>query len=187
MNGARGAGRAADGRLHEEPTVNRVLTWAGQAFLYGLFATFIGIFSSWPQYVALPPDQAVVKVSFIHHGQRVADCRPYTAEELAKLAPNMRTPMKCGRERSPVTIELDLDGATVFRHVAAPSGLSLDGPSSVYHRIAIPAGEHRIAVRLKDSASAPAFTHTRAATLTLKPAQVLVIDFDGEKGGISLS
>jgi hypothetical protein len=162
--------------------VKRVMPWAGQVLLYGLFAAFIGVFSSWPPYEALPPDQALVKVSFIHHGQRVAECRPYTAEELAKLAPNMRTPMKCGRERSPVTIEVDLDGATVYRQVAAPSGLSRDGPSSVYHRIAVTAGEHRITVRLKDSASAPAFTHTRSATLTLKPTQVLVIDFDSEKG-----
>ena len=167
--------------------MKRVMPWVGQALLYGLFAIFVGIFSSWPAYEALPPDQALVKVSFIHHGQRVAECRPYTAEELAKLAPNMRTPMKCERERSPVTIEVDLDGATVYRHVATPSGLSRDGPSSVYHRIAVPAGEHRIAVRLKDSASARGFTHTRDAKLTLKPAQVLVIDFDAEKGGITLS
>lgn len=167
--------------------MKRVLSWAGQAVLYGLFAAFIGVFSNWPPYQALPPDQALVKVSFIHHGQRVADCRPYTPEELAKLAPNMRTPMKCGRERSAVTIEVDLDGATVFRQVAAPSGLSRDGPSSVYHRLAVPAGEHRIAVRLKDNATAPGFTHTRDATLKLKPAQVLVIDFDAEKGGITLS
>jgi hypothetical protein len=167
--------------------MKRVMPWVGQALLYGLFAIFVGIFSSWPAYEALPPDQALVKVSFIHHGQRVAECRPYTAEELAKLAPNMRTPMKCERERSPVTIEVDLDGATVYRHVATPSGLSRDGPSSVYHRIAVPAGEHRIAVRLKDSASARASTHTRDVTLTLKPAQVLVIDFDAEKGGITLS
>ena len=126
-------------------------------------------------------------MSFIHHGQRVAECRPFTAEELAKLPPNMRAPMKCERERSPVTIEVDLDGATVYRKVAAPSGLSRDGASSVYHRIAVPAGEHRIAVRLKDTTSASAFNHTREATLTLKPAQVLVIDFDAEKGGITLS
>jgi hypothetical protein len=167
--------------------VNRLMPWLGQALLYGAFALFIGVFSSWPNYRALPANQALVKVSFIHHGQRVADCRPFTPEELAKLAPNMRTPMKCERERSPVTIELDLDGATVYRQVAAPSGLSRDGASSVYHRIAVPAGEHRISVRLKDSASARAFTHTREATLTLKPAQVLVIDFDAEKGGITLS
>ena len=167
--------------------MKRLIPWAGQALLYGLFAIFIGIFSNWPRYQALPPDQALVKVSFIHHGQRVADCRPYTAEELAKLAPNMRTPMKCERERSAVTIEVDLDGTTVYKQVAAPSGLSRDGASSVYHRIAVPAGQHRIAVRLKDSASARGFTHTRNATLTLKPAQVLVIDFDAEKGGITLS
>ncbi len=167
--------------------MKRWLSWLGQGVLFALFALFIGVFSSWPRYQALPPDQALVKVSFIHHGQRVATCRPYTADELAKLQPNMRAPMKCGRERSPVTVEVDLDGATVYRHVAAPSGLSRDGASSVYHSIAVPAGEHRIAVRLKDSAGAQAFTHTRDATLTLKPAQILVIDFDQEKGGITLS
>ena len=167
--------------------MKRTVTWAGQVLLYGLFALGIGVFSNWPSYRALPPDQALVKVSFIHHGQRVADCRPFTAEELARLAPNMRTPMKCERERSPVTIEVDLDGATVYRHVAVPSGLSRDGASSVYHRLQVPAGAHRIAVRLKDSAGPAPFTHTREATVTLKPAQVLVIDFDAQKGGITLS
>lgn len=166
--------------------MKRAFAWTGQVLLYALFALVIGIFSSWPSYQALPSDRALVKVSFIHHGQRVAQCRPYTPEELAKLAPNMRTPMKCGRERSPVTIEVDLDGATVYRHVAVPSGLSSDGASSVYQRLQVPAGEHRIAVRLKDSAG-PAFTHTREATLTLKPGQVLVIDFDAQKKGITLS
>jgi hypothetical protein len=166
--------------------MKRAFTWTGQLLLYALFALGIGIFSNWPSYRALPPDQALLKVSFIHHGQRVAECRPYTPDELAKLAPNMRTPMKCGRERSPVTIEVDLDGANVYRHVAAPSGLSSDGASSVYHRLQVPAGEHRIAVRLKDS-TGPAFTHTREATVTLKPAQILVIDFDDQKGEITLS
>ena len=165
--------------------MSRAFTWPGQVLLYGLFALGIGVFANGPAYRVLPPDQALVKVSFIHHGQRVAQCRPYTAEELAKLAPNMRTPLKCGRERSPVTIEVDLDGAMVYRHVAAPSGLSSDGASSVYQRLQVPAGRHRIAVRLKDSAGA-AFTHTREATVTLQPAQVLVIDFDSQKG-ITLS
>lgn len=167
--------------------MNRAVTWSGQALLYGAFALFIGVFSGWPSYRPIAPDQAVLKVSFIHHGKRLADCRAYTAEELAKLAPNMRTPLKCERERSPVTVEVDLDGATVYRHVAVPSGLSRDGPSTVYRRLDIPAGQHLIAVRLKDSAAAPGFTHQRAATVTLKPAQVLVIDFDPEKQGITLS
>lgn len=160
--------------------------WLGQGLLYGLFALFIGVFSHWPRYQALPPGQAVLKVSFIHHGQRVAACRPYTAEELAKLPANMRAPLKCERERAPVTIEVDLDGATVYREVAQPSGLSRDGASAVYHRLNVPAGEHRITVRLRDSAG-EAFDHTRQATVQLKEAQVLVIDFDAQKGGITLT
>jgi hypothetical protein len=167
--------------------MKRALTWTGQALLYGAFALAIGVFSGWPSYRPLPAGQALLKVSFIHHGQRIAPCRPFTAEELAKLAPNMRTPMKCERERSAVTIEVDLDGATVYRHVAAPSGLSRDGASSVYHRLQVPAGSHRIAVRLKDSAAPGPFNHVRDVTVDLKPAQILVIDFDAEHGGITLS
>ncbi len=128
----------------------------------------------------------MLKVSFIHHGDRVEPCRPYTQEELAKLPHNMRTPMKCERERVPVAIEVELDGRTILSQVAPPSGLSRDGASAVYHRLDLPAGEHRIVVRLRDKPG-DAFNHTREATLKLAPAQVLVIDFDAEKGGITLS
>jgi hypothetical protein len=167
--------------------MSRAATWFGQALLYGLFALFIGVFSHWPRYTPLPPGQAVVKVSFIHHGARVAECRALSAEELAKLPPNMRAPMQCGRERAPVTVELDVDGATVYRQVAAASGLSRDGASAVYHRLNLVAGEHRIAVRLKDRAGDGPFTYTREATVRLQPAQVLVIDFDAQRGGITFS
>jgi hypothetical protein len=167
--------------------MSKALAWSGQAVLYAVFALVIAVFSGWPSYRALPADQAMLKVSFIHHGQRVADCRPFTPEELAKLAPNMRTPMKCGRERSPMTIEVDLDGVTIYRQVAAPSGLSRDGASSVYHRLQLPAGQHRIAVRMKDSAAPGPFNYLRDETVKLRPAQILVIDFDAEQGRITLS
>ena len=89
----------------------RVFGWMGQALLYGCFAAAIGVFSRWPAYHPLPAGMAQIKVSFMHHGARLADCRPHTAEELARLAPNMRGAMKCERERSPVRIEVDLDEA----------------------------------------------------------------------------
>jgi len=165
---------------------SKSLTWLAQGLLYALFALIIGTFSSWPRYRHLAPDQALIKVSFTHHGKRLADCRPRTPEELAKLPPNMRAPMQCQRERSPVTVEVDLDGRRIFRHVAEPSGLSRDGASTVYQRLEMPAGEHRLAVRLKDSASSRGFDYAREETLTLKPGQVLVIDFNAEKGGITL-
>ena len=162
------------------------ISWIGQALLYGLFALIIGYFSSSPPYRHLPADQALIKLSFSHEGKLVSECRPRTAEELAKLAPNMRAPMDCPRGRSPVSVEIDLDGTPAYRHVATPSGLSRDGASTVYHRIAVHSGEHRLAIRLNDDARATGFNYRREETVNLKPGRVLVIDFNREAGGITL-
>lgn len=163
----------------------RPAAWAGQALLYALFALVVGVFSRWPTYHHLGPDEAVIKLSFTHTGKPVGECRPLSADELARLPPNMRAPMKCPRERSPVTVELDIGGQPVLRRVAAPSGLSRDGASAVYQRLRVAAGEQRIAVRLNDDVRQSGFTHQREATVTLAPAQILVIDFDAEQGGIT--
>lgn len=160
--------------------------WAGQVALYALFALVIGVFSRWPVYHPLAPGEALIKVSFSHPGKPVSECRKQTPEELAKLPPNMRAPMVCPRERSPVTIEVDVDGRPVVRRVAPPSGLAHDGASSLYVRVPVPAGEQRIAVRMNDDVRHPGFTYQRDATVKLAAAQVLVIDFDAEKGGITL-
>jgi hypothetical protein len=165
---------------------SRAAAWLGQALLYALFAAFVGVFSHWPTYHPLAADQALIKVSFTHAGKPVGDCRPLTEAELAKLPPNMRAPMKCPRERSPVTVEVDIDGVPVLRRVAAPSGLAHDGASAVYQRLVVRAGEQRIAVRLNDDVRERDFNHRRNAVVTLAPAQVLVIDFDAEQGGITL-
>ena len=158
----------------------------GQALLYGLFALIIGYFSSSPRYQHLPSGEALIKLSFGHEGSLISQCRQRTPEELAKLAPNMRTPMDCPRERSPVTVEIDLDGMPVYRNVAQPSGLSKDGASTVYHRFAVPAGEHRLAIRLNDDARAEGFNYRHEELVALKPGKVLVIDFKREAGGIIL-
>lgn len=168
-----------------EPRAPRA-AWLGQALLYALFAVLVGVFSRWPPYRHLAADQALIKVSFNHQGKPVSECRRPSPEELAKLPPNMRAPVVCPRERSPITIELDLDGATILHHVARPSGLSRDGASAYYRRLEVAAGTHRLAVRLKDDARSPGFDFARQATVTLAPAQVLVIDFDPAKGGITL-
>lgn len=164
--------------------MNRALNWVGQAVLYGAFALALGVLSRWPAYHPLAPDTAEVKVSFLHYGQRLQECRPYTDAEKAKMAPNMRRAMKCGRERSPVHIEVDIDGQPMVSHTAKPSGLSHDGASTMYRRLDVPAGERRITVRFQDKLSDAASLKTVEKTVALKPAQVLVIDYDQEKGGV---
>jgi hypothetical protein len=159
--------------------------WAAQALLYALFALVIGVFSQWPPYHPIKPGQALIKLSFTRVGKPVGDCRKPSAEEQAKLPPNMRAPEICPRERSPITVQVHIDGAKALERTAAPTGLSKDGAAAMYQRLMVPAGERRIAVRLSDDVRARDKPYQREATVALAPGQVLVIDFDAEKGGIT--
>jgi hypothetical protein len=162
----------------------KALAIAGQVLLYGAFAAFIGIFSTHPSYRQLEPGQALLKLSFTHAGQLVEDCRQRTPEELAKLAPNMRAPMECPRARSPVTVELRFDGQLLARRVERPSGLSRDGASTVYERFTVAAGKHDLSVKFNDNVRAAGYTQVREERIELRPGQVLVVDFNPQKGGI---
>lgn len=172
--------------MDDRKTAVTPAAWLGQLLLYAAFALVIGVFSGWPPYRHLAADQALIKLSFSHTGKPVSDCRAQTPEELARLPPNMRAPVRCPRERSPIVVELDVDGAAVYRHAAQPSGLSRDGASSVYHRLALVAGVHRVSVRMKDDTRSAGFDHVREDTVRLAPAQILVIDFDTATQKITL-
>lgn len=163
----------------------RPLRWSAQALLYAGFAALIAVFSSWPVYRHLPDDQAVVVVSILHQGQRLQECRPLTAEELTTLPPTMRMPTNCPRERAPLLLEVDVDGTTVLRREAPPSGLSGDGTAALFQRLRVPAGTHALAVRLRDSARSEGFDYTSTTHVDLAPAQVLVIDFDAQRGAVT--
>lgn len=164
--------------------VHKALAIVGQVVLYGAFAGFIGVFSSHPIYRHLAADEALLKLSFSHAGQPAQECRRRTPEELAKLAPNMRAPLDCARERSPVTVELEWDGQLLAQRIAKPSGLAKDGASTLYERFVVPAGWHELSVKFNDSVRAPGFDYTRDERVHLQPGQVLVVDFDPGKGGI---
>lgn len=162
--------------------MTRILRYVAQAVLYAAFVAFIGYFSTSPRYTHLPPGEALLKLSFSHAGARKEPCRERTPEELAKLAPNMRAQTICARERAPVIVEVALDGAPLFRVVAPPSGLAKDGASTVYRRVPVTAGQHRISARLADGPDGT-FNYRSDTTVDLAAGRVVVIDFDPAKGG----
>lgn len=164
----------------------KINIWIGQITLYAALALVIGVFSHWPVYQHLAPDRAVIKLSLIHQGQLLGECVQQTPEELAKLPPNMRAPSRCPRERSPLTVEVDVDGQLAHRQLAHPSGLSSDGPAAIYRRLEVNAGAHQIAIRLKDNARSAGFDYTLEREITLDPAEILVIDFDSAEKRITL-
>lgn len=159
-----------------------MIRYAAQGALYAAFVAVIGYFSDSPAYQHLSPGDALLKLSLSHAGARKEPCRERSADELAKLAPNMRAQTSCPRERSPVTVEIVLDDTPLFRVAAPPSGLAKDGASTIYRRVPVAAGTHRIGARLADGPTG-AFTFVRETTIDLAPGRVVVIDFDAAQGG----
>lgn len=139
--------------------------------------------SAWPSYRSTPEGTGLVRLSFSHGGQK--SCRNLTAEELAKLPPNMRRKQVCDRLRPPLHVELDIDGATVFRAMLPPTGIAGDGPSRVYERFVLPAGPHDLAVRLRDTTRPEGFDHAAKHHVELAPDQSFAIDFNPALGGFT--
>lgn len=158
------------------------LRYALQALAYGAFAAILGFFSTAPSYRLRADNDAVLKLSFTHSARLVRACRERSEAELAKIAPNMRTKMDCPRERSVVTVELDMDGKRLYRIDASPAGLHRDGAAAVYRRLAIPAGRHQFHARLADGPDG-AFRVASDVAFDLAPGQVLIVDFATDGSG----
>lgn len=137
--------------------------------------------SAWPAWESLPADHALIRLSFSASGAR--RCRDRTPEELAALPRNMRQPEICERRRAPVHVEMELDGVPVLDADLPPGGLTGSGPSRIYRRFEVPAGDHEIALRLRTDQEAPGDTASAASRVTLVPGQSLAIDFDAGSGG----
>jgi hypothetical protein len=158
------------------------MRFAAQLLLYVPLMVLIGYFSTSPRYHVTEPDEALVRVSFSHAAQRLQECRQRSDEELAKLPPNMRLREDCPRERAPTHFQLKVDGQVMVDRVITPSGLSKDGPATLYSRMRVPAGRHSLVARLNDTPGA-GFNHSAEATVDLKPGDAVVIDFQASKGG----
>ena len=157
---------------------------------WGAFGALIVLLSHAPRFAPLPAGAALLQVSIAHAGARLAPCRRLTPEELAARAPNMRVPEVCPRGRSAVRVTVELDGRVLLDETIAPSGLSRDGTSTLYRRIPVAAGEHRLRVRVIDDLREPrmpARTFERHATLRLAPGRVISVDFKPARGGIVVS
>jgi hypothetical protein len=162
--------------------MNPVLRYGAQLVLYAAFGAALGYFSSYPVFEVLPPGEALVRLSFSHGAQPIGPCRERTPEELAKLAPNMRVKIVCPRERSPVKVEVEMNGKPLYAITAQPAGLRHDGVATVYRRLPVVAGKHAFRARLADGPDGK-FTYEATETVDLAPGKVLVIDFNAGKGG----
>lgn len=156
-----------------------------QALLYVAFAVLTGYLSIAPGYRYADPELAVIKLSLSHAAERVEECIKLTPDEINARALRGESLSNCGRERLPLSVEVDVDGETVIAVTAEPSGLWSDGPSSVYERIGVTAGSHTITVRLRDSARENGWDYEQTENVNLLPGRYFTITFRAANGGFA--
>ncbi|MCW8835062.1 MAG: hypothetical protein OQJ99_01690 [Rhodospirillales bacterium] len=166
----------------EVDSVTRIRRYFGQLVMAVFMMAFIGYFSQGPNYTYLEPGNAIIKLSISIPGEKKEACRKRTREELQKLAPNMRAPMSCGRERVPVSLELLIDDKIIYSETQDPKGFSKDGASIFYKRLVYHAGVHNYQVRLRNSHRAEGFDHVQDGVVDLAEGQNFVITFKEELG-----
>lgn len=157
----------------------------GQIIAFIPFAFGLGYFSNSPSYTYHDPELALIMVSFSHASERKEECRHYTTEEIAALAPNMRRPMDCPRERLPVYVEVIMDGKSLLSKSYNPTGLSKDGAASIYERIPVKSGSHQIIAKLRDSSRESGFDYESNISINLDAKEIFVIDFRKDLNGFN--
>ena len=157
-----------------------------QIVLLAGFGWLLAEFATSPTHEFMKPDSAQIKMTFIHKGPTITECRYLTPQELAALPQHMRKPADCPRERLPIRIEVELDSKILFAEDLPPTGLFGDGPASVFAIFNVSPGTHLLEVRLRNSRRETGFDHELVSQISLTPRENLVIDFAASQGGLLL-
>jgi len=152
-----------------------------QALAYAVFLGAIGLLSSQPSIRLIAEDRAILRLVFSHAGNRIAECRGLTQQELDEMPPNMRRPMECPRERLPLYVSLTIDGDRLYEATVPPTGIWGDGEAMVNRSFELPAGRHEVEVSMRDSDRETGFDYQFARTVNLEPRDNLVIGFNGDR------
>jgi len=163
--------------------MNNVLRYGLQAINYTLFMAMVWYFSYQPPYHQLEEGQAVVTLSFAHAAELKEACKRLTQEELMKLPPNMRLPMDCPRERSPLIVELRLDNELLSKHEIEAPGLHNDQGVDLFQRVKVPAGNYQLQVLMNDDVKVEGPTYRFEKNISLKPEDQVLVDFNANSGG----
>lgn len=150
----------------------------GQMLFYLGLMIFIGYLSEVPEFEYLPDTHGELKLIIRHSGKLIGECIKPDPEAQKKLPRNMRAPMICPRERSPVTVRLSLDDKLVLDRTVLPAGLHNDGISADYRNFRVEAGTVRVTLVVNDSQGDPNSTYTYEREIIINPSESVALEFN---------
>lgn len=135
-----------------------------------------------------PGADAVLRLAWRARPDRVEDCRPQSAEALARLPAHMRQPMICEGASASYRLQVRVDGQLALDDVLRGGGLRHDRPIYVFRELRVAPGDREVAVRfVRIEASAqeqpggvpPALTLSRS--IHFAPRRVVLGSYDPER------
>jgi hypothetical protein len=158
--------------------MDRGVRYLGQALLYAVFFVLLAYLTHMPIHRHLAEGMAVLKIAVRHPGAIVGECTSVSGagQGMRPSAMQQNTEI-CPRERSPLQLELILDGETLYLATVPATGLHKDGISSMYQQFSVPAGSHHLQIRMNDDVTADGYTWQFEQDIELQPAQVVVASF----------
>ncbi len=158
--------------------MNSFVRYLAQAVFYALFFMPLAYLSHSPRYHPMAGHMAVLKVAVRHPGAVIGECTTVAGAGHGMRPSSITQSIEvCPRERSPLQLELTLDGKVLYRATVPPSGLYNDGISSMYQRFEIPTGPHHLRIQMNDDVAVDGYNWQLRQNIDLQPAQVLVASF----------
>jgi hypothetical protein len=159
--------------------MDKAVHYLAQALLYALFFVPLVYISHLPTHRNMDDDMAVLKVAIRHPGEIIGECTSAVAGEGHGMRPAAMQQVTeiCPRERSPLQLELILDGETLYRATVPAAGLHSDGIASMYQQFTVPAGSHHLQLRMNDDVAVDGYNWQLDQDIELQPAQVMVASF----------
>ena len=154
-----------------------------QIFIIVVVIAGIGYFADNPGYRVTAQGKTELRLVIRHSGILLGECERQSAEDLDSLPANMRQPMSCPREKSPLSLELRMNDAPLFRGDVHPSGLHDDGVLALYREFSVPTGTADVALMVKDQVALENYNHRLEKQLDLSRDSVLLVSFTDQ--GIS--
>ena len=169
------------------------------AILIIIPALFIIKLSALP-YAFYEKDDALLQIAFQHAGDRLSDFdegaylrkqgEAYRKSLKEKKGAKMDLDIKANnysRERYPVEITVFIDGKEMHKKIFLPSGAKRDADCIVFDTIKLSPGMHGIKIVMRDSMKEEKAPYGFEDTVEFKPADVKVITFDKNAGGLKWS
>jgi len=135
-------------------------------------------FSDLPVYRVHDDGETELKLVIRHSGTLLEACRTLSSSELSQLAPNMRKPTICQREKSPLTIELTIDELPPYVVTIVPSGLHNDGVLALYKSFSLKHGPVRIRLRSKEDSHEQTFAQRFDQVIEADRSSIVVLELD---------